>query len=133
MLSQVGVAQTTAIDSLRRHLATLPADTNRVNALDELCWQLSNSDLPQAVTYGKQGLALAERLHFRRGQLKCLNDLGNCASYATDFPAGTRYFLAALRLARQPPQNLRIMGFAYNGLANLNIPQKEYAQGQQNL
>jgi signal transduction histidine kinase len=133
LISWPGAAQTSAIDSLRRHLATLPADTNRVNALDELCWQLSNSDLPQAMAYGKQGLALAERLHFRRGQLKCLNDLGNCASYANDFPAGTRYFLAALRLARQPPMDLRIMGFAYNGLANLNIPQKEYAQAQQNL
>ena len=133
LLARPSVAQPTAIDSLRRHLATLPADTSRVNTLDELCWQLSSSDLPRAMSYGRQGLALAERLHFRRGQLKCLNDLGNCASYATDFPAGTRYFLAALRLARQPPQNLRIMGFAYNGLANLNMPQKEYAQAQQNL
>ncbi len=122
-----------ALDSLRQRLATAPPDTNRVLLLDELCWQFSGTDVPQATAYGRQGLALARRLGYRRGLLKCLTDLGNCAAYAADFPAGTRYFLEAVRLARQPPARLQIVGFAYNGLANLHISQKEFAPAQRYL
>ena len=134
-LAPAARAQSPAVvlDSLRHRLAALPADTNRVLVLDELCWQLSGSDLPQATAYGRQGLALAGRLRYRRGQLKCLIDLGNCASYAPDFVAGTRYFLEAQRLARQAPARPEILGFAYNGLANLHISQHEYAEAQRNL
>jgi len=121
------------VDSLERQLATTMADTNRVLLFDELCWQLSNTNLTQATAYGEKGLALARRLGYRNGQLKCLTDLGNCAMYADNVPAGTRYFLQALRLAGQPPAKPHIQGYAYNGLANLHILQKEYAEAQQNL
>ncbi|MBO2012481.1 tetratricopeptide repeat protein [Hymenobacter negativus] len=121
------------IDSLRTRLAALPADTSRVLVLDELCWQLSNSDLRQAIAYGERGLALARRLHYRRGQLKCLNDLGNCAMYGADFLGGTQYFQAALKLAQQPPVDAQIIGFAYNGLASLHLMQKEYPEAQRYL
>ncbi|MBF9223589.1 tetratricopeptide repeat-containing sensor histidine kinase [Hymenobacter ruricola] len=126
-------APSAAVNSLRRRLAALPADTTRVLLLDELCWQLSTSDLKQAIAYGQQGLALARRLRYRRGQLKCLTDLGNCAMYGSDFPGGTRYFLAALQLARQPPANAQIIGFAYNGLGSLHLLQKEYPAAQHYL
>jgi signal transduction histidine kinase len=126
-------AASAGLDSLRQRLQTGPADTNRVLVLDELCWQLSNSDLKQATRYGQQGLALARRLHYRRGQLKCLTDLGNCALYAADYLAGTRYFLAALQLAQQPPANPQIIGFAYNGLASLHLLQKEYPEARRYL
>jgi signal transduction histidine kinase len=121
------------IDSLQRQLAATPADTNRVLLLDELCWQLSSSDLTQATAYGEQGLALAWQLHYRMGRLKCLTDLGNCATHAANVPAGTRYYLQALRLAGQAPARPDIQGYAYNGLANLHILQHEYAEAQQNL
>ncbi|WP_165903892.1 tetratricopeptide repeat-containing sensor histidine kinase [Hymenobacter gummosus] len=127
------VAGGSGLDSLRQRLHTGPADTNRVLVLDELCWQLSNSDLRQATAYGKQGLQLARRLGYRRGQLKCLTDLGNCALYSADYLAGTRYFLAALKLAQQPPANAQIIGFAYNGLASLHLLQKEYPEAQRYL
>jgi signal transduction histidine kinase len=125
--------ETPGIDSLRARLATLTADTNRVLVLDELCWQLSNTDLKQATGYGEHGLALARRLGYRRGQLKCLNDLGNCAMYGADFLSGTRYFQAALRLAQRPPVDAQIVGFAYNGLASLHLVQKEYPEAQRYL
>ncbi|MDO7877426.1 HAMP domain-containing sensor histidine kinase [Hymenobacter sp. ASUV-10] len=121
------------VDSLRQRLATAPPDTSRVLLLDELCWQLSSSDLKQAAAYGRQGLALARQLRYRTGEMKCLTDLGNCATYASDHAAGTRYFLQALSLAQQEPQRLDIMGFAYNGLANLNVDQLEFAEAQRNL
>jgi signal transduction histidine kinase len=121
------------VDSLRRRLAAAPADTSRVLLLDELCWQLSTSDLKQATDLGRQGLALARQLRYRTGEMKCLTDLGNCAAYASDHTGGTRYFLQALSLAQQQPQHLGIMGFAYNGLANLSIDQQEYAEAQRHL
>jgi signal transduction histidine kinase len=132
-LRGVGQDSAAVIDSLQRRLAAAPADTSRVLLLDELCWQLSNSNLTQAAAYGRQGLALARRLHYRTGEIKCLNDLGNCASYAANFPDGTRYYLAALRLASQAPVRLDIMGYAYNGLSNLHLQQQEYPEAQQNL
>ncbi|WP_400192366.1 sensor histidine kinase [Hymenobacter sp. B81] len=119
------------IDSLRHRLATAPADTNRVQLLDELCWQLNKTDLAQARAYGEQGLRLARRLGDRRGELRCLNDLGTCCFYAGDYPAGLSYYLAAGRLARELG-NRRIESFAYNGVANIHCERGELAAAQPN-
>jgi two-component sensor histidine kinase/tetratricopeptide (TPR) repeat protein len=119
------------IDSLRQRLTTAPPDTNRVQLLDELCWQLNKTDLPRARAYGEQGLHLARRLQDRRGELRCLNDLGTCCFYAGDYPAAVRYYLAAQRLARQLGHR-RIESFAYNGLANIQNERGELVAAQRN-
>lgn len=117
------------IDSLQLRLRSAPADTNRVQLLDELCWQLNKTDLAQARRYGEQGIVLARQLRDRRGELRCLNDLGTCCFYAGDYPAATRYYLAAGRLARQLGHR-RIESFAYNGLANVQAEREELAAAQ---
>ncbi|WP_165903576.1 tetratricopeptide repeat protein [Hymenobacter gummosus] len=120
-----------SIDSLQQRLATAAPDTNRVQLLDELCWQLNKTDLARGRRYGEQGLRLARRLQDRRGELRCLNDLGTCCFYAGDYPAVTRYYLAARRLARQLGHR-RIESFAYNGLANIQSQRQELAAAQPN-
>ncbi|MCC3155628.1 sensor histidine kinase [Hymenobacter sp. 15J16-1T3B] len=119
------------IDSLQQRLRTAAPDTNRVQLLDELCWQLNKTDLARARRYGEQGLGLARQLRDRRGALRCLNDLGTCCFYAGDYPAATRYYLAARRLAEQLGHR-RIESFAYNGLANVQVERGELAAAQRN-
>ena len=119
------------IDSLRQRLSSAPPDTNRVQLLDELCWQLNKTDLAQARRYGEQGLRLARQPGNQRGELGCLNGLGTCCFYAGDYPASTRYYLAARRLAERLGHR-RIESFAYNGLANIQTERQELAAAQDN-
>ena len=115
------------LDSLRALVATAPPDTTRVLLLDELCWQLSQTDLDAAQRYGREGLRLARRLRYRRGEAKCLNDLGNAATLAGDLPAATTYYQQALRAFRA----LRLAQgevYALNGLGNAALQEQALAR-----
>ena len=102
-----------------------PADTLRVLALDEQCWALMATDLPTARRAGLAGLALARRIGYVRGQAKCLNDLGNAATYAADLPAATAYYQQALPLFEQLGYR-RGRCFALTGLGNVAYQQQDF-------
>jgi signal transduction histidine kinase len=121
-------------DSLRRLLAQpqLP-DTQRVQVLDELCWQLSRRELPAARRYGEQGLALARRLGYRPGQARCANDLGSVALNQGELVAATRFYQLSVAVARTLSPTLRhrrLLAFAQLGLGNAATMQRAYARGE---
>ncbi|GAA4353172.1 hypothetical protein GCM10023185_13560 [Hymenobacter saemangeumensis] len=118
-----GRAQSAEADSLRRLLATAPPDTSRVLLLDELCWQLNRTDLPAALRYGREGLTLARRLGFHRGEAVCLNDLGTAALYAGDLPGAARYYQRGVAPARG---HHRLLSFLYTGLGNVAAQQQDF-------
>ncbi|WP_375433647.1 ATP-binding protein [uncultured Hymenobacter sp.] len=114
-------ASPAVLDSLQRQLAlTKPTDTLRVLLLDELCWNLSHSDLPRARRYAEQGIALAQKLNYPRGEARCHNDLGTCLALAGSADEALRQHLAALRLFETLGMR-KAMGYAYNGIAKCHI------------
>ncbi|QNH60877.1 tetratricopeptide repeat-containing sensor histidine kinase [Hymenobacter sediminicola] len=121
MLSGVSIAQNAqpaVIDSLKRQLAAAPAnDTLRVYLLDELCWNLSRSDLPKARSYAEEGIALAQRIGYTRGEARCHQDLGTCLSFVGAADEALQQHFMALRLFRKLGMK-KAMGYAYNGIAN---------------
>jgi len=111
-------ANPAVIDSLQRQLAhTPPRDTLRVLLLDELCWNLSHSDLPRARRYAEQGIALARAIHYLPGEARCRNDLGTCLSLAGSANEALSQHFAALKIFRTLGMK-KAMGYAYNGIAN---------------
>lgn len=106
------------IDSLQQQLAlTSPTDTLRVLLLDELCWNLSHSDLPRARRYAEQGIVLARKIKYLSGEARCHNDLGTCLTLAGSADEALGEHLAALRIFRKLGME-KSMGYAYNGMAN---------------
>jgi signal transduction histidine kinase len=120
--------QPTRSDSLRQQLATMPADTNRVLLLSTLSLKLNSQDAVQALAYAQQGLALAQRLHYRFGKANCLNALAEAAFVRQDYLATTRYYQQAVREAEQEPRAVRQLTTALTGLGQLAAQQEEFLE-----
>ncbi|RTQ51379.1 sensor histidine kinase [Hymenobacter gummosus] len=129
-----GPVPSSPTDSLRRLLArTQLPDTQRVQVLDELCWQLSRRDLLAARRYGEAGLALARRVGYRLGEARCANDLGTTALYQGELVAATRYYQTSVAAARQlppTPAHRRLLAFALMGLGNALTEQQAWARAE---
>jgi signal transduction histidine kinase len=99
-VNQLARAQTPELDSLR-HKLTVPnlPDTSRVLILKQICLRLSRVEPKEAGQYGRQGLALAQRISFKYGELYCLNSLAINACDNDDLVMATRYYQQILRQA----------------------------------
>jgi len=61
-------AQNEYVDSLLLVLKNSKEDTNKVEILNELCWELGISHPKKAEKYGKEGVSLSKKINFDRGQ-----------------------------------------------------------------
>jgi len=65
----IAFSQNSKLDSLEKAVAKMPSDTNKVKALIEVAQGYVNSDAKKAEKYGKESLALAEKLNYNQGRL----------------------------------------------------------------
>lgn len=80
-MSLPGFAQ---IDSLKKVAASGTADTSRVKALDDLCYSYLSINPDSSVIFGEQAVALADKIHFRKGAAQSRSDLGLAYYYKGD-------------------------------------------------
>lgn len=85
-------------DSLRRRLASLPADTARVGVLNALANAHLKSDPPRSRQYAHEAGRLAQRLGDPRGEAQAYHLLGAACRSEGDFPGATQWILRSLRL-----------------------------------
>lgn len=106
-------------DSLRTLLRqpALP-DTSRVKALASLCTETNRTNTQEAQRMAQQALALAQKIHFRRGEVYAYNALAATAFYAADLLKAQRYFTQCLAVATETGVH-RLQGHAYLGLGNV--------------
>ena len=86
------------IDSVLRQLPKVKEDTNRVNLLNKLSFECKNVNADTGLKYGLQGLALAEKLQWKKGIAIAENYLGFNAMYLSDFAKADDYYLKALKI-----------------------------------
>lgn len=109
----------TDVDSL---LAVLPkqADTTKTLTYAKLCFSVASSDISQAQKYGQTGVVLAQRINYRPGEFENLRALGAVFSQQSNYAVGLDYFLKALTVAEQLPNQtnlariLRNIGMIHN-------------------
>ena len=75
-LSTPGQAQSSVADSLRQLLSRAQKDTQRVNLLCELAWDINESDTKEASTLYQEAIALAQKSAFPKGEATAWNGLG---------------------------------------------------------
>jgi len=126
LLSGLPVAQaqdSLAVQRMRRLLAVLPPDTNRVRLLDSLSIEFHDNIPERGIVYGQQGLTLARRLHDQRGRLHCLLSLGSCYVNLSDSQYALQLYQQAISLARR-------MG-SYDGIVSSydHMASVHYARG----
>ncbi|WP_345057213.1 tetratricopeptide repeat-containing sensor histidine kinase [Hymenobacter glaciei] len=106
------------VDSLRFALRTASVDTVRVLLLNELAYELTQTDPLATIGYGKQALQLAQELRFRRGEGWALVRLGSGFREAGNYPAALQIGLQGLRLA-EALRDPALQGRALNALGYL--------------
>jgi len=78
LLSLVGqsFAQTSQIDSLKAVLESSKEDTSKVNTLIEICVSEYRSSPADAIAYGNEALALADKLDYKKGLAQAFKYIG---------------------------------------------------------
>ena len=114
----------TKIDSLLAVLKTIPADTNKVNTLIELCKAQSSSDLKLILQFANEALALSQKINFPEGEANTYFYLGY-SYYATgDMPKALESILKALGIYEKIG-NTNEIGYAYNAIGLIYKSQDE--------
>ncbi|RAK63456.1 sensor histidine kinase [Hymenobacter edaphi] len=126
-----GAAVAAPVDSLRAQVAAARPDTTRVLLLVELCRQLDRRDADAAARYGQQGLQLARRIGFGRGEALCLNALAATALWQQDYVVASRYYQQELRLARTQPWAAQATALAWLGLGRVAAQEQEFEKADQ--
>ncbi|MGN6264068.1 MAG: tetratricopeptide repeat protein [Ginsengibacter sp.] len=90
------------IDSLLRQLPRANEDSNKVKLLIDLSHTYYSINPDEGLKYGKQGLALAEKLDWKKGMANaCRTIAGNYGYGKSDYPAALKYSSQALQLFRE--------------------------------
>ena len=87
----------TKVDSLEG-LLKKSNDTSQVIILYKLTGEYNRSNPEMAIQYGQEGLKLAEKLEFKKGISKCLNNMGIVHFYQGNFEKAMENWLEALRI-----------------------------------
>ena len=117
-------AQTHEIDSLKQLLATTNEDTTKVLALAGLSFRTEIVD--SSLRWDYQGLALARKIKFTRGEAVCLNQLGNDFWNSSNYPKALDYYLQSLKI-NEKIGNLDGAAANYGNMANILAAQADYA------
>ena len=90
------------IDSLLHLLPKANEDSNKVKLLIDLSHTYYSINPDEGLKYGKQGLFLAEKLHWKKGMANaCRTIAGNYGYGKSDYPAALKYSSQALQLFRE--------------------------------
>ena len=88
----------TRIDSLLRQLPKAKEDTNKVKLLVDLSHTYYSINPDEGLKYGKQGLALAEKLDWEQGMANAGRTIaGNYGYGKSDYPMALKYASQALQ------------------------------------
>ncbi len=102
LFGPVGLAEgQSQTDSLAQRLAEAADDTNKVMLFHQLAWNHLAASPEVARAYTDQGLALARKLGFGRGEVRLLNRQADYYSHRGDHASAIRYASQSLKLAER--------------------------------
>ena len=91
-------AQQRAVDSLKKLIATAKDDTTKILLLDKLGYMYENSKPDSAMQIAQQGIRLARKANFLKGEATCLNIEGVVFMEIGNYPKALSSFLSAMKL-----------------------------------
>ncbi|KAA9333026.1 tetratricopeptide repeat protein [Hymenobacter busanensis] len=118
-------AQSPQTPSLHRALAAAKSDTSRVLLLADLSASYRYSRFDSVQAYAQQGLALARRLGYRKGEGRCISRLGILMSERGNLPQALRTDLQALQL-NEESHDLEGMARTLNQIGLLYYALEDY-------
>lgn len=122
-------AQNPKADSLIRLLPSLSQDTNRVNILNEIAWQIRSIDPERAMRFATEGVGLARELKYVVGISYGLRSVGSTYHAQGDYPEALRCYYEGLAIEEKRGDE-RAMAFMYNSLGYTYYFQRNYASSK---
>jgi len=119
------VAQQAKIDSLATCLLQTLHDTDRLNTLNDIAWELRHTDPDQALLYVGQSLALAEELNARKELADGLNIAGAIEENKGNFDLAVDFYLRSVRVEKESDNRIGLAS-SYNNLGNVYYYQDNY-------
>lgn len=111
-------------DSLASLLKTNLPDTERLEILNQLLWNLKEAHPDQAIAYGKQAVDLGVKMGRKRSIAQSMSNLGTVFYISGNYPEALSYYLRSLEV-REQLKDSNAMSKSYN-----NIALVYYEQGQ---
>lgn len=112
-------------DTLRLLLKTAPDDTFKVLLLDELAWRIKDDATEDIKSLLEDGLKLAQRIHFRRGEEKILNQFGLYYQQRGDLDLAEEFYKKSIVIRREL-NDIAGLGRSYNNLGQLSKRKGDY-------
>ncbi|GAB4028646.1 tetratricopeptide repeat-containing sensor histidine kinase [Spirosoma gilvum] len=117
------LAQQSLSDSLQRLLTQPIADTTRIQVLDQLSRSLMYSKPFVAMQHAQEGLTLARKVGFKRGEARILNRIGTIFRLTGNYDRSLEAHLASVEVA-ETNRDADALARTYNNMGNLYSEQK---------
>jgi len=124
LLSFAGIKANNKADSLAKLLESTKVDTVKIELMNQLVWELKETQPEKAVIYGKQAIALAQKLNRKRSVAQTMNNLGTVFYISGNYPEALNYYLHALEI-REELKDTNAIGKSYNNIALVYYEQGE--------
>lgn len=118
-------SQNSFLDSLVQASQTAKADSNKVILLTDIAWELKFDDYEKAKSYLDEALALAQKLHFLKGEGIAFNFKGVVEDIHGNSQKAIEYFSKALEI-RSVLGDKNGVANLYNNIGNVNENLGEY-------
>lgn len=117
--------QNPTADSLSRLLKTARPDTNRVNLLNEIAWELKFDDPKTAIAHLDSALVLSKKLGFKKGEGNALNYRGVVADIHGEPDVAIDFFQKSRKIREQLGDRTGVAKLL-NNIANVKENKGDY-------
>ena len=119
------------VDSLYKQISIVD-DSLKANLLNELSWELRNSEPEKSIDYGLEAIKLAEKYNNYEELVKAYSFIGVAYRILGNYSEAIDYYYNGLQLAKKYEIKDQ-EGYAYINIGNLNIYQGYYYNAIENL
>jgi tetratricopeptide (TPR) repeat protein len=127
-IARQSYAQNRQIDSLLSLIKSDAADTNKVKHLYGACNEYRViGEYGKGLSYGKQALALAQNLSFKKGIVNSYNNIGNIYYVQGNYPEALANHFASLKI-KEEINDKQGIGVSYNNIGIIYSAQGNYAE-----
>lgn len=119
------------VDSLYQRLINVP-DSLKAEVLNELSWELRNSEPEKSIDYGLEAIKFAEKFDNSEELVKAHSFIGVAYRILGNYSESMDYYYKGLELAKKYGE-LEQEGYAYVNIGNLHIYQGYYYNAIENL
>ena len=110
--------QDSLTDSLTQLLQSAKLDTNKVQLLNDLAWELKISDPKKAREYLDISIQLSKKLDFKKGEGQAFNNRGVVETIDGDYDAAIEFYEKALEIRNELGDQKGVASL-YNNIGNL--------------